>query len=82
MSKIAIAPPMTTHSRPQQSAYASRLGQLSTDAVQRNRGTPMRRSGAAEDLGQTIRLATPVSFSIVTNTMALVLLDQHNHRDR
>jgi hypothetical protein len=37
---------------------------------------------AAEDLGQTIRLATPVSSSIVTNTTALVLLDQHNTGDR
>jgi hypothetical protein len=32
--------------------------------------------------GQTIRLAIPVSSSIVTNTAALVLLDQHNADDR
>jgi hypothetical protein len=37
-------------------------------AVQCNRGTPMRPAGAAEDLGQTIRLATPVASSIVMNT--------------
>jgi hypothetical protein len=60
----------------------SRLRQLSTDAVQHNRGTPMGAAGAAEDLGPDMRLVIPVSFSIVTNTTALVLPDWDNTDDR
>src|SRR5690242_14413912 len=56
--------------------------QLSTDAVQRNTDADAARRERPRISGQTIRLAIPVSHSIVTNTMALVLLDQHNTDDR
>jgi hypothetical protein len=60
----------------------SRLGQLSTYAVQLKGDADAARRERPGMSGQKIRLAIPVSPSIVTNTAALVLLDQHNTDDR
>jgi hypothetical protein len=60
MFKIAIARASRSTADPNNRRHAlSRLGQLSTDAVQRNRGRRCSAAGAADDLGPDNQIGDP-----------------------